>query len=89
VAIGRWPPALVLDETVNRDLFLEPGICGEMFFIFGKIYPFLDQLGEKLRSPVFRNVERLIMTSEAGPERLKQTRERQARLRNSIERAVA
>jgi len=89
---GYWEmaAALVLHGTVNRDLFLEPSICGEMFFIFAKIHPFLDELREKLHSPtVFRNVERLIMTSEGGPERLKQVQERQARLRKSSQSAVA
>ena len=89
---GYWEmaAALVLYGTVHRDLFLEPSISGEMFVMFGKIHPFLNELREKLHSPtVFRNVERLIMTSEGGPERLKQVQERQARLRKSAQPVVA
>jgi hypothetical protein len=81
---GYWEmaAALVLHGTVNRDLFLEPSISGEMFVIFAKIRPFLEELREKLRSPTaFRNVERLIMTSQGGPERVEQLQERLARLR--------
>jgi hypothetical protein len=83
---GYWEmaAALVLHGTVNRELFLEPSISGEMFFIFAKIHPLLEELREKLRSPtVFGNVERLIMTSQGGPERLKQIQERQARMRKA------
>jgi len=85
---GYWEmaAALVLHGAVHRDLFLEPSIAGEMFFIFAKIHPFLDELREKLKSPtLFRNVERLIMTSEGGPERLRQIQERQARMRKAVQ----
>jgi hypothetical protein len=85
---GYWEmaAALVLHGTLNRDLFLEPSISGEMFFIFAKIHPFLDELREKLRSPTaFGNVERLIMTSQGGPERLKLIQERQARMRKATQ----
>jgi len=85
---GYWEmaAALVLHGTVNRDLFLEPSISGEMFFIFAKIQPFLGELREKLRSPtIFGNVERLIMTSQGGPERLQQIQERQARMRKATQ----
>ena len=83
---GYWEmaAALVLHGTVHRDLFLEPSISGEMFFIFAKIHPFLEEVRQKLRSPAaFGNVERLIMTSVGGPERLKQVQERQARMRKA------
>jgi hypothetical protein len=89
---GYWEmaAALVLHGTLNRELFLEPSISGEMFVFFGKIHPFLNELREKLHTPTFfRNVERLIMTSEGGPERLKQVQERQARWRKGSQSAVA
>jgi len=89
---GYWEmaAALVLHGTVHRDLFLEPSVSGEMFVMFSKIHPFLEELREKLRTPTaFRNVERLVMTSEGGPERVAQIRERLARLRKSSQSAVA
>lgn len=71
---GRWLVPYVLHGTLNRDLFLEPGFCGEMFLFFAKVEPFLKELREKMQNPaIFANVEKLIATSEGAPERLKQT----------------
>ncbi len=83
--------ALVLHKTVNRELFLEPSISGEMFFIAAKLYPFLDELREKkLHTPTaFAHVEQLIKSSKGGLERLKQIQERQARLRKPAQSAAA
>jgi hypothetical protein len=82
--------ALVEHKAVDRELFLEPSISGEMFFIFAKIYPFLEELREKLHSPTaFSNVERLIKSSKGGLERLKQTQERQARFRQAAQSVAA
>jgi hypothetical protein len=88
---GYWEmaAALVLHKTVNRELFLEPSISGEMFFLFAKIDPFLVELREKLQSPTaFANVEQLIKTSKGGLQRLQQVQERQARLRKSAQSAA-
>jgi len=88
---GYWEmaAALVLHGTINRDLFLEPSISGEMFVLFAKIHPFLEEVREKLRTPTaFRNVERLIMTSQGGPERIAQLQERLSRLRQSSQSAA-
>src|SRR5271157_3014902 len=40
---GYWDmaAALVLHGALNEELFLQPGISGEMFFLFAKLYPFL------------------------------------------------
>ncbi|HXW92430.1 MAG TPA: hypothetical protein VEK33_17915 [Terriglobales bacterium] len=89
---GYWEmaAALVLHRTVNRELFLEPSFCGEMFFIFAKVYPFLGELREKLHSPTaFGNVEQLIKSSKGGSERLQQMRERQAQWRKAAQLAAA
>ena len=88
---GYWEmaAALVLHGTINRDLFLEPSISGEMFVLFAKIHPFLEEVREKLRTPTaFRNVERLIMASQGGPERIAQLQERLSRLRQSSQSAA-
>ena len=89
---GYWEMAasFVLHGTLNRDLFLEPSFSGEMFVVFGKVEPFLKDVREKMQNPaVFGNVEKLIATSEGGPERLKQTQERIARLRKTAQAAKA
>ena len=64
-----WGMAAAL---VNIDLFLQPSVSGEMFFIFAKIYPFLEDLREKLGDPeVFRDVEKVVISTKWGRERLK------------------
>lgn len=85
---GYWEMAasFVLRGALNRELFLEPSFSGEMFVFFGKVEPFIKELREKMQSPtIFANVEKLIMTSEGGPERLKQTQERLAMMRKAMQ----
>jgi hypothetical protein len=71
---GYWDmaAALVLHGTIHPELFVEGGISGEMFFIYAKLQPLLKELREKMQSPgLFSNVEKVIMSSKAGRERLK------------------
>jgi hypothetical protein len=71
---GYWDvaAALVLHGAIPTDLFVEGGISGEMFFIYAKIQPLLKDLREKMQSPgLLSNVEKVIMGSKAGRERLK------------------
>jgi hypothetical protein len=71
---GYWDmaAAMVLHGTLNSDLFLEGGVSGEMFFLYAKVQPILKELREKMQSPgLFANVEKVIMSSKAGRERLK------------------
>src|SRR5579862_5024947 len=71
---GYWDMAasLVLHGTIHTDLFLEGGVSGEMFFLYAKVQPILKELREKMQSPnLFSNVEKVIMSSKAGRERLK------------------
>ncbi|MGH9500769.1 MAG: DUF4760 domain-containing protein [Terriglobales bacterium] len=83
---GYWEMAtsFVLHGALSRDLFLEGSFSGEMFFTFAKIEPFLKELREKMQNPkLFGNVEKVIMTSQGGPERLKQTQQSQAAMRKA------
>src|SRR5271167_3725288 len=83
---GYWEMAasFVLHGALNRGLFLEPSFSGEMFVFFGKVEPFLKEVREKLQNPaILGNVEKLIVTSEGGTERLKQTQERIATMRQA------
>jgi hypothetical protein len=87
---GYWEMAtsFVLHGTLSRELFLEGSFSGEMFFIFAKIEPFLAELREKMQNPkLFGNVEKVIMTSQGGPERLKQTQQSQAAMRKAAKAA--
>ena len=64
--------ALVNQGLLDEDLFLRPACSGEMFFIFAKVYPFLEELREKLGDPeVFHDVEKVVMSTKWGRERLK------------------
>ena len=71
---GYWDmaAALVLHGTLSAELFLEGGVSGEMVFIFAKVQPILKDLRQKMNSPgLFSNVEKVIMGSKKGRERLK------------------
>ena len=85
---GYWEMAasFVLHGALNRDLFLEPSFCGEMFVFFAKVEPFLKDLREKMQNPsIFGNVEKVIATSEGGTERLRQTQQRLANMRQAAQ----
>ncbi len=84
---GYWDmaAALVLHGTIHPDVFLEGGVSGEMFFLYAKIEPILKDLREKMQSPgLFSNVEKVIMQSEAGRERLKMIEARVAARRKMM-----
>lgn len=71
---GYWDmaAAMVMHGAVNQELFLEGGVSGEMFFLYAKVQPILKDLREKMKSPgLFSNVEKVIMGSKTGRERLK------------------
>ena len=70
---GYWDMAasLVLHGAVNEELFLQPGISGEMFFIFAKVHPFLKEIREKMNNPeAFVNIERVATGSKLARKRL-------------------
>jgi hypothetical protein len=88
---GYWDmaAALVLHGTVHPELFLEGGVSGEMFFLYAKMQPILKDVREKMQSPgLFSNVEKVIMQSEAGRERLKTVSARVAARRNAMAEAA-
>jgi hypothetical protein len=77
--------SLVLHGTVNETLFLEPAFSGEMFFVFAKVHPFLKELRERIQNPrLLANVEKVIMKSKAGQERLKAVEQRVAARRKQM-----
>ena len=70
---GYWDMAssLVLAGALNEELFLQPGISGEMFFIFAKVRPFLKELREKMGNPyLFKNIETVATRSKLARKRL-------------------
>jgi len=70
---GYWDMAasLVLHGAVNEELFLQPGISGEMFFLFAKIRPFLKEIREKMNNPdVFGSIEKVATRTKMARTRL-------------------
>ncbi len=89
---GYWEMAasLVQHGAINRDLFLEPSFSGEMFLIFSKVEPFLKELRNKMNSPTaYSNIEKTIMSTPQGVERLKAMKERVAMIRKGAQAAKA
>ena len=73
-AAGYWSmcASLVLSGAVNPELFLDPSVSGEMFFIFAKVKPFLADLRVKMKNPrMFANIEKLINSTKQSREGLK------------------
>ncbi len=71
--LGYWDMAamLVVHGTLNEAMFLELSFSGEMFMVFAKIRPFLNEIREKMQNPDFLgNVERVITRSKLGRDRL-------------------
>lgn len=71
---GYWSmaAAFVLQGALSEQLFLRPSVSGEMFFILAKIHPFLKELREKLGDPEgFGDIEKVIMKTKWGRDRLK------------------
>ena len=84
---GYWDLAasLVVHGTLNETLFLEPAFSGEMFLIFAKLHPFLQDIREKMQNPrMLANVEQVIKKSKAGQERLKAVEQRLAARRKQM-----
>lgn len=69
--LGYWEMAasLVKHGAVHEELFFDTS--GEMWFLLGKIHPFLQEYREKTHSPnAFKIVEDLATKTEAGRKRL-------------------
>src|ERR1700688_1240047 len=81
---GYWSMAasFVLQGVLNEELFIQPAVSGEMDFLLAKVHPFLADLREKMGDPhFFGNIEKVIMHSKFGRERLKFTLKRVEMLR--------
>jgi hypothetical protein len=82
---GYWSMAcaFVIQGALNEELFIQPAVSGEMMLVFGKVQPFLKELREKMGDPhMFGNLEKVIMGSKFGRERLKLTLKRLETMRD-------
>src|ERR1700720_1735003 len=59
--------SFVGNGVLNEKLFFTPSFCGELFFIFAKVRPFLKELREKAKNPdLFLLSEKAILGSKLG-----------------------
>ncbi len=89
---GYWSMAasLALAGSVSQELFLDPSVSGEMFFIFAKVKPFLADLRTKSKNPrMFANIEKLINSSKQGRDWLKYVEGQVAARRDAMKMAKA
>jgi hypothetical protein len=64
---GYWGIAVsfVLNGVLSEKLFFQLAFCGEMYFIFAKVRPFLTEIREKMNNPdLFRIMEKAILGSK-------------------------
>jgi hypothetical protein len=60
--------SFVLRGALNEELFVDNS--GEMFFVLGKIYPFLKEVREKTHTPYLQRVEKVATRTKEARERL-------------------
>lgn len=68
---GYWEMAasFVLRGALNEELFFDSG--GELWFIYAKVHPFIDEIRAKANSPYyFQRVQKVATRTKAGRERL-------------------
>lgn len=54
-----------LNGVISEKLFFEPSFCGELYFIFAKLRPFLKEIREKAKNPdIFLLSEKAIYGSK-------------------------
>ena len=66
---GYWGIAatFVLHGLISEKLFFEPAFCGELYFMFAKVRPFLKEIREKAKNPdLFLLSEKAILGSKVG-----------------------
>jgi hypothetical protein len=60
--------SFVLRGVLSEELFVDNS--GEMFFVLGKVYPFLKEIREKTKTPYLQRVEKVATGSKDARERL-------------------
>jgi hypothetical protein len=59
--------SFLLNDLVSEKLFFEPAFCGELYWMFAKVRPFLKELREKTQNPdLFLMTETAILGSKLG-----------------------
>jgi len=59
--------SFVLNGVISEKLFFEPSFCGELYFMYAKVRPFLKELREKAKNAdLFLLTEKAITGSKVG-----------------------
>jgi hypothetical protein len=77
--LGYWGIAasFVANGVLSEKLFLDPSFCGELFFIFAKVRPFLNELRDKMKNPeMMLGIEKVILGSKLGKTRFTKVEQR-------------
>jgi hypothetical protein len=73
---------MVLKGAVNEALFFDISFCGEMYFLFAKVKPFLKELREKAQNPaMFGSIEKAITRSSIAKQQFATIEKRVAAMR--------
>jgi hypothetical protein len=81
---GYWGIAVsfVLNEVLSEKLFFQVSFCGEMYFIFAKVRPFLKEIREKMNNPeLFLSIEKAILGSKTARVQFEKVEARVAAMR--------
>lgn len=74
--------AFLLNHIISEKLFFEPAFCGELYFMFAKVRPFLKDIRERTNNPdLFRLTEQAIYGSKLGRAQLEKVEPRVAMMR--------
>lgn len=81
---GYWGIAVsfVLNGVVSEKLFFQVSFCGELYFIFAKVRPFLVDIRRKMNNPeLFLNIEKAIAGSKIAREQFDKVEARVSAMR--------
>src|SRR6266704_756464 len=74
--------SFVLNGVVSEQLFFQLAFCGELYFIFAKVRPFLTALREKMNNPdLFLTMEKAILGSKVARTQFERVESRVAAMR--------
>jgi len=74
--------SFVSNGVVSEKLFFQLSFCGEMYFIFAKVRPFLTELREKMNNPeLFLAMEKAIIGSKLARAQFEKVEARVSALR--------
>jgi hypothetical protein len=74
--------SFVLNGVMSEKLFFQVSFCGELYFIFAKVRPFLKEIREKMNNPeLFLNMEKAILGSKLARAQFEKVEARVAALR--------